>query len=75
VAVAVAPRLIGGLQNAARLAPEKFSGTFVPVPVLQAGTMLRDAFTGEERIVSERGLAVDQLFSTLPVALLIGRRS
>ena len=40
------------------------------------GDTLRDAFTGEERTAGERGLPVDQLFSTLPVALLtISRRS
>jgi (1->4)-alpha-D-glucan 1-alpha-D-glucosylmutase len=74
-AVAVAPRLIGSLLNGAQLPPEKFSGTYVPVPMLEPESVLRDAFTGEDRMLSERGLAVDQLFSTLPVALLIARRS
>src|SRR5207248_11050656 len=73
-AIAVAPRMVASLLNGARLPPERFAGTFVPVPGLRAGAVLRDAFTGEERVATERGLAVDQLFSTLPVALLTGSR-
>jgi (1->4)-alpha-D-glucan 1-alpha-D-glucosylmutase len=76
LAVVVAPRLVAPLLDGARLPPEKFQGTAVPVPGLRPGDTLRDAFTGEERAAGERGLAVDQLFSTLPVALLtISRRS
>jgi len=47
----------------------------VPVPGLNAGDRLRDALTGEERAVAEGGLPVDQLFATLPVALLTTSRS
>jgi hypothetical protein len=47
----------------------------VPVLGLGPGARLRDALTGEERVVGEGGLAVDQLFSTLPVALLTTTRS
>ncbi|HMC34811.1 MAG TPA: malto-oligosyltrehalose synthase, partial [Myxococcales bacterium] len=74
VAIVVAPRMVASLLNGARLPPERYAGTFVPVPGLQPGTTLRDAFTGEERVATERGLPVDQLFSTLPVALLIASR-
>jgi (1->4)-alpha-D-glucan 1-alpha-D-glucosylmutase len=74
LAVAVAPRLVAGLLDGPRLRAEKFEGTAVPVPGLRPGDTLRDALTGEERAVSERGLAVDQLFSTLPVALLTSSR-
>jgi (1->4)-alpha-D-glucan 1-alpha-D-glucosylmutase len=74
LAVAVAPRLVAALLDGARLPPEKFSGTFVSVPGLSAGAVLQDAFTGRERTVTDRGLAVDQLFSTLPIALLMARR-
>jgi (1->4)-alpha-D-glucan 1-alpha-D-glucosylmutase len=74
LAVAVAPRLVAGLLDGPRLRAEKFEGTTVPVPGLRPGDTLRDALTGEERAVSERGLAVDQLFSTLPVALLTSSR-
>ena len=70
IAIAVAPRLVAALLDDGRLPPERFSGTFVPVPGLKTGAVLQDAFTGKERTVTERGLAVDQLFSTLPVALL-----
>ena len=44
------------------------------VPGLRPGATLRNAFTGEERVATERGLPVDQLFSTLPVSLLIASR-
>jgi (1->4)-alpha-D-glucan 1-alpha-D-glucosylmutase len=64
-AVAVAPRLVAGLLDEARLPPEKFAGTVVPV----SGRFV-DVLTGEER---EGPLRVDQLFSTLPVALLVSR--
>jgi (1->4)-alpha-D-glucan 1-alpha-D-glucosylmutase len=74
-AVVVAPRLVAGLLDDARLPPDRFSGTFVPVPGLRPGATLRDAFTGEERMLTEKGLAVDQLFSSLPVALLTTSRS
>ncbi|HXL39944.1 MAG TPA: malto-oligosyltrehalose synthase [Myxococcales bacterium] len=74
-AVMVAPRLVAGLLDGARLAAERFAGTVVPVPGLGPGERLRDALTGEERVVGESGLAVDQLFSTLPVALLTNSRS
>jgi maltooligosyltrehalose synthase len=71
----VAPRLVAGLLDGARLAAERFASTVVPVPGLSPGDRLRDALTGEERVVGEGGLAVDQLFSTLPVALLTNSRS
>jgi (1->4)-alpha-D-glucan 1-alpha-D-glucosylmutase len=70
LAVVVAPRLVAGLLDGARLAAERFASTIVPVQGLGPGARLRDALTGEERVVGEGGLAVDQLFSTLPVALL-----
>jgi len=75
IAIAVAPRLVAALLDGVRLPPERFSGTFLPVPGLKAGAVLQDAFTGKERTVTERGLAVDQLFTTLPVALLTMQRS
>ncbi len=75
MAVIVAPRLVAGLLDGARLAAERFASTVVPVPGLGPGDRLRDALTGEERVVGEGGLAVDQLFSTLPVALLTNSRS
>jgi (1->4)-alpha-D-glucan 1-alpha-D-glucosylmutase len=74
LAVVVAPRLVAGLLDGGRLRADKFEGTTVPVPGLRPGATLRDAFTGEERKTGERGLAVDQLFSTLPVALLTSSR-
>jgi len=64
-AVAVVPRLIGGLLDGGRLRPEKFEGTVVPV----RGRFV-DVFTGVER---EGPLRADQLFSTLPVSLLLSR--
>jgi len=75
MAVVVAPRLVAGLLDGARLAADRFANAFVPVPGLNAGDRLRDALTGEERVVAERGLPVDQLFATLPVALLTTSRS
>jgi (1->4)-alpha-D-glucan 1-alpha-D-glucosylmutase len=75
MAVAVAPRLVAGLLDGPTLPPGVFAGTFVPLPRLHPGERLRDALTGEDREVSNAGLAVDQLFSTLPVALLISRSS
>ena len=73
VAIAVAPRLVAGLLDGPTLPAKAFGGTFVPVPRLAPGEKLRDALTGEDREVSKAGLAVDQLFATLPVALLVGR--
>ena len=64
-AVVVVPRLVAGLLDGAKLRPDKFEGTVVPV----AGRFV-DVFTGEER---EGPLRADKLFSTLPVALLLGR--
>jgi maltooligosyltrehalose synthase len=72
--VVVAPRLIAGLLDGGRLRADRFEGTTVPVPGLRPGETLRDAFTGEERKAGEHGLAVDQLFSALPVALLTSSR-
>jgi (1->4)-alpha-D-glucan 1-alpha-D-glucosylmutase len=69
LAIAVAPRLVAGLLRGARLPPEAFAGTTLAVP---ARGRLRDAFTGEEREIRDGKLAVDELFSTLPVALLVG---
>jgi (1->4)-alpha-D-glucan 1-alpha-D-glucosylmutase len=71
VAVAVAPRLVSGLLDGARLLADKFAGTSVAVPGTQPGEKLRDVLTGEEREVRAAGLAVEELFSTLPVALLV----
>jgi (1->4)-alpha-D-glucan 1-alpha-D-glucosylmutase len=71
LAVAVVPRLVAGLLDGPRLDAERFAGTHVPVPALQAGDKLRDVLTGEERVVQPEGLAADELFSTLPVALLV----
>jgi (1->4)-alpha-D-glucan 1-alpha-D-glucosylmutase len=78
-AVAVVPRLAAGLidddPRSGRLAPDRFAGTVVPVPGLRPGDKLRDVLTGEERVLHQHGqgaaLAVDELFSTLPVALLV----
>jgi len=64
-AVVVVPRLVAGLLDGARLRPDKFEGTVVP-----AGGRYVDVFTGEER---QGPLRADQLFSTLPVALLLSR--
>ena len=69
LAIAVVPRLVAGLVQGARLPPQAFAGTTLAVP--GASGRLRDAFTGEEREVVKGRLAVDQLFSTLPVALLL----
>ncbi|TMA22051.1 MAG: malto-oligosyltrehalose synthase [Deltaproteobacteria bacterium] len=68
LAVVVAPRLVAGLLEGPRLPKEAFAGTTVMLP--QAG-VLRDAITGEERQVGDGKLKVDELFSTLPIALLI----
>ena len=78
--ITVAPRLVAGLlegdARSARLPAEKFAGTLLPVPGLRPGDRVRDALTLELRTLreSEQGavLAVDDLFSTLPVAVLIG---
>ena len=64
-AIAVVPRLVAGLLDGARLSPDAFADTVVPV----TGHYV-DVFTGEDR---EGPLRVDQLFSTLPVALLVRR--
>ena len=63
MAVAVVPRLVSGLLDGARLPPEKFADTVVPV----SGRFV-DAFTGEEH---EGPLRADKLFASLPVALLL----
>ena len=68
LAVVVAPRLVAGLLEGPRLPKEAFAGTTVTLP--QAG-VLRDAITGEERQAGDGKLKVDELFSTLPIALLI----
>jgi maltooligosyltrehalose synthase len=75
MAVAVVPRLVAGLLDGARLPPERFSGTFIALPGVSEGATARDLITGEDRQVGVSGLAVDQLFSTLPVALLSISRS
>ena len=62
---------MSGLLDGARFLPEKFAGTTVAVPGLQPGEKLRDVLTGEEREVRDAGLAAEELFSTLPVALLV----
>jgi maltooligosyltrehalose synthase len=66
--VAVAPRLVAGLLKGAWLPHEVFAGTTISVPA--RGT-LRDALTGEEREIRGGKLDVSELFSTLPVALLV----
>jgi (1->4)-alpha-D-glucan 1-alpha-D-glucosylmutase len=65
-AVAVVPRLVAGLLDGAKLPAHEFAGTRVTLP---EGLRWRDALTGEERSSG----AADELFSTLPVALLISR--
>jgi (1->4)-alpha-D-glucan 1-alpha-D-glucosylmutase len=78
-AVAIVPRLCAGLidddPRSGRLSPGRFAGTVVPVPGLHPGDKLRDVLAGEERTLCghEQGgaLAVEELFSTLPVALLV----
>jgi (1->4)-alpha-D-glucan 1-alpha-D-glucosylmutase len=71
LAVAVVPRLVAPLLEGARLPAKQFSETFVQVPGVMAGEKLRDVLTGEERTAGAQGFAVDELFSTLPVALLV----
>jgi (1->4)-alpha-D-glucan 1-alpha-D-glucosylmutase len=73
IAVAAVPRLVSSLLDGARLKSSAFEDTYVPLPGIATGTPLRDALTGEERVVGPRGLSAEQLFSTLPVALLLGR--
>ena len=68
LAVAVAPRLVAGLLRGSHLPPEAFAGTTIAVP---ARGRLRDAFTGEEREIHDGKLRADELFATLPVALLV----
>ena len=65
-AVVVAPRLVAGILEGARLPPQAFAGTRVPLP---EGKRFVDALTGEERASG----ALDELFSTLPIALLISK--
>ena len=74
LAVAVAPRLVASLLDGARLRSDKLEETFIAVPGIGAGNPLRDALTGEERAAGEHGFRVDQLFSTLPLALLVSSR-
>ena len=69
LAIAVVPRLVAGLLDGARLNPDSFSGTRIQIP--NSASPLRDALTGEERRVQEGSLACNELFSTLPVALLV----
>ena len=64
-AVAVVPRLVGGLLQGARLPPEAFAETLLPL----SGHYV-DVFTGEEH---EGPVRVDRLFSAIPVALLVNR--
>ena len=71
LAVAVVPRLVAPLLEGARLPAKQFSETFVQVPGVMPGEKLRDVLTGEERTAGPHGFAVDELFSTLPVALLV----
>jgi (1->4)-alpha-D-glucan 1-alpha-D-glucosylmutase len=68
LAVAVAPRLVAGLLKGALLPPDAFAGTTISVA---ARGPLRDALTGEEREIRDGKLDVSELFSTLPVALLL----
>ena len=79
LAITVAPRLLGGLlegdESARVLPPSAFANTLVPVPGLQPGAVLRCALTGEGRTLRAHGqgaaLAVDELFGSLPLALLV----
>ena len=79
LSLTVVPRLVGKLlegdERARRLLPAAFAQTLVPVPGLSAGAVLRDVLTGEERTLRPHGqgaaLAVDELFTTLPLALLV----
>ena len=61
-AIAVVPRLVAGLLEGPKLPARAFEGTTIEAPT---GAPLRDVLTGEQR-----SLAVDELFATLPVALL-----
>jgi (1->4)-alpha-D-glucan 1-alpha-D-glucosylmutase len=80
LSITVAPRLVAGLLEGdarwARLPLERFAGTLVPVPGLRPGDRVRDALTLELRTLraGEQGavLAADELFGSLPVAVLIG---
>ena len=65
---AVAPRLVADLLKGAYLPGGAFDGTTIAVP---GGGPLRDAFTGEERELRDGKLQVSELFSALPVALLV----
>jgi len=77
LAIAVAPRLVAGLLDGPRLPKDAFAGTFLGTPPFDGqtkvvdGVSFRDVLTGEQRVVKDGKLAVDELFSTLPVALLI----
>jgi (1->4)-alpha-D-glucan 1-alpha-D-glucosylmutase len=64
-AVVAVPRLVAGLLQGARLPPEAFADTVLPV----TGRYV-DVFTGEEH---EGPVRVDRLFSAIPVALLVNR--
>jgi (1->4)-alpha-D-glucan 1-alpha-D-glucosylmutase len=64
-AVAVVPRLVGGLLEGPRLPAPAFAETVLPL----TGRYV-DVFTDEEH---EGPLRVDRLFSTVPVALLLNR--
>ena len=68
LAIAVAPRMVAGLLRGAHLPAEAYAGTTIGVPAEGA---LRDAFTGEERAIHDGKLRADELFATLPVALLV----
>jgi (1->4)-alpha-D-glucan 1-alpha-D-glucosylmutase len=68
LAIVAAPRLVAGVLQGARLPNDAFAGTTIPAP--HPGP-LRDAITGEERAPRDGRFALDELFATLPVALLI----
>jgi len=69
--IAVVPRLVAKLLDGPRLPPQQFAETYLQVEEVQPGEKLRDALTGEEREARPQGFAVEELFSTLPVALLL----
>ena len=78
--VTIVPRLVTGLlggdAKSTQLDSSRFAGTLIPLPPgLRPGDVLRDALTGETRTVraTEQGpaLAADELFGTLPVAVLV----
>ncbi|MGH9679623.1 MAG: hypothetical protein ACRD4Y_06705, partial [Candidatus Acidiferrales bacterium] len=76
--IAVAPRLVAGLcgfNATVPTGPSIWRDTEVPVPIHSGDRGYRNIFTGEEVSVTgagaRAGLRVAELFSVLPVALLV----